>query len=206
MSSFKTELSEITALLKGIQKDLKEVKAMAAMNTENISNIYQTSSDLSRKFDEAINVTGIKVPVGSKKEKKTPSKKETKTSPKSKAVKTKTVTKKKKLHGNIMTYFRAKFMEDQTYFHSIMDEKEMETLFAKHEKDLKTKKGDKKLRAKVGVLYKSISNNNNKTKMSALRAMMDKENADHMKSQGVEAVKDETDGEGDSHSDSDHDE
>ena len=80
----------------------------------------------------------------------------------------------------------------------------METLFAKHEKDLKTKKGDKKLRAQVGFLYKSISNN--KIKMSALRAMMDKENADHVKSQGVEALKDETDGEGDSHSDSDHDE
>jgi len=204
-TSFKTELAEIMTLLKGLQKDVKEIKAQTAMSTENISNIYQTSSDLSRKFDEMVNVTGIKTPTGTKNEtKKTSGKKETKARPKSKAVKSKPIVKKKKLHGNIMTYFRSKFLADQTYFHSVMDPKETEELFEEHEKDLKAKKGDKKLKAQVGFLYKAISAN--KPKMNSLRNMMDKENSDHLKAQGVEAVKDETDGdEGDDDSDSDSD-
>lgn len=207
----KAEITEILTLLKGLSKRLEKVENQQAMSTETVSNIYQVSEDLSRKFDEMVNVTGIKHPVTSKKvsgkkEKKT---KQTIKSPsKSKAVKNKITSKGAKLHCNIMTYFRSKYLENQDYFSEIMDQKETDALFDEHEKDLKNKKGEKKLKAQVGILYKAVSKN--KTKMSALRTMMDKENAEHLKSQGKDAVKDTTDDEdeGDvsSESDSDHDE
>lgn len=215
MSSFKAELTEILALLKSNQKEIRELKATTAMSTENISNIHQTTADLSRKFDEMINVTGIKQPVAVAKTetKKASGKKPSsnagtpKPKTKSKATKSKTADKKKKLHGNIMTYFRSKFLSDQAYFNPVMNQEDTDALFAEHEKDLKSKKGDKKLKAQVGYLYKAISVD--KVKMNSLRNMMDKENNEHMKSEGVEASKDETDddeGDEDSDSDSDHDE
>jgi hypothetical protein len=214
MSSFKTELAEILSLLKSNQKEIREIKAKTAMSTENISNINQTTEDLSRKFDEMVNVTGIKQPVVSTKKetKKVPGKKASsnagtpKPQTKSKATKSKTVEKKKKLHGNIMTYFRSKYLSDQTYFHPVMNQGDTDALFVEHDKDLKSKKGDKKLKAQVGFLYKAISTD--KVKMIALRNMMEKENNEHMKSEGVEASKDDTEEEdsSDSESDSDNDE
>lgn len=204
--SFKSEIAEILTLLKSLRKEVNSLNGQVDMCTENNANIFQTVSDLSRKFDEMINVTGIGTPVVSKKsnENKTSSNKasQPKTSrSKSKAVKTKTSVAKKKLHGNIMTYFRSKFLADQSYFRSIMSEKEENTLFTEHEKDLKSKNGDKKIKAQVGILYKAISSNDEK--ISLLRSMMEKENDEHLKSQGVEAVSDETDGDESHGSDSD---
>jgi hypothetical protein len=214
MASFKTEVTEILSILKSIQKEILELKATTAMSTENISNIHQTTADLSRKFDEMINVTGIKQPVVPiKKETKKASEEKTsdlgtpkpKPKPKSKATKEKTAEKKKKKYGNIMTYFRSKFIIDPSYFYSVMNKEDTEALFTEHEKDLKSKKGDKKIKAQVLFLYKAISTD--KLKANAMRNMMDKENNEHLKSEGVEASKDETDeDEGDSESDSDHDE
>jgi hypothetical protein len=216
MTSFKSELTEIIALLKSNQKELRELKSTTAMSIENISNIYQTTADLSRKFDEMVNVTGIKQPV--KKENSNSSEQKSKSDPetprskskpetKSKATKSKTVEKKKKLHGNIMTYFRTKFLADQTYFYSVMKLEDTEALFTEHEKELKSKKGDKKLKAQVALLYKAISAD--KAKLNVMRNMMDKENNEHMKSEGAEASKDDTEDEDGSdsgvESDSEHD-
>ena len=233
--SLKAEIDEVLALLKGLKKEIKEIKDKQSMFTETISNIHQVTEDLSRKFDEMVNVVGVKTPVApkkapaaKKKETKADNDKESKddddddedddadddgevatsdakTRPKSKATKAKTTEKKKKKWANVMTYFRAKYMTDQKYFTNIMDEKESDALFAEHEKDLKSKKGEKKLKAQVGYLYKSI--NKNKPKMSALRAMMDKENNEHVKENGTTAVKDQTDEEEDEPgSESDQDE
>jgi hypothetical protein len=205
MSSFKAELEEVLKQIGALQKEVKSLSSQLSMKNETIANIHQTTMDLSRKLDEIVNVTGIKSPVTGKKEpKKEPKETGTPSSrPKSKAVKSKTVVKKKKLYGNIMTYFRSKYLADQAYFHTVMDEKETEALFAEHEKDLKGKKGDKKTKAQVGFLYKAISKN--KAKLNSLRTMMDKENSEHLKSQGTEAVKDSSDDEDDGNSGSDSD-
>ena len=222
--SIKAEIDEVLTLLKGLKKDVKEIKDKQAMFTETSSNILQISEDLSRKFDEMINVVGVKTPVTSKKTPAKPKKESkdyndeetkdgedvdvddedddgevnSKTSPKpprpkSKAVKEKSNEKKKKKYINIMTYFRAKYTVDQTYFNNIIDQKELDALFSEHEKDLKSKKGDKKLKAQVGHIYRAI--NKNKTKMATLRSMMDKENNEYIKETGTTAVKDQTDNE-----------
>jgi hypothetical protein len=217
MASFKTEINEVLTALKIIRNELRELKETTAMSTENISNIHQITSDLSRKLDEIVNVTGIKQPVVPvKKEPKKALEQKTsdlgtpkpkpKPKPRSKATKEKTVEKKKKKYGNIMTYFRSKFNTDPGYFYSVMNKEDTEALFTEHEKDLKSKKGDKKIKAQILLLYKAISSN--KVKENAMRNMMDKENDEHLKSEGVEASKDETDEEEESESgsDSDHDE
>jgi hypothetical protein len=218
MASFKTELNEILNLLKSNQKEILEIKATVAMSAENVSNIYQTTADLSRKIDEVINLTGIKQPLVAKKEPKTQAKKKPdnesesdvgtpkpkpKTKTVTKATKSKTIEKKNKLHGNIMTYFRTKFREDPTYFYSVLNEEETKELLIEYEKNLKTKKGDKKIGTQTDYIYRAIYTNPAKHK--ALRNLMDKENEEHFKSEGVEAVKDETDGDDDKKTDSDSD-
>ena len=215
--SMKSEIEEILGLLKGLKaeiakvvKDVKVSHEKQAMMTETIANIHQVSSDLARKFDEVVNVVGVKTPVAAKKpaaaakgkKEKSPDHDddgevdaEVKSPTKSKAAKPKTAAKPQKRHQNIMTFARKKYMEDPSYFNFIMSPDECESLFAEHAEDLASKAGEKKLKAQLGFLYGSISKN--KEKMQKLRDRMEKENSEHSNEKKVAAEKDHTDEEED---------
>ncbi len=212
----KSEIEEILALLKGLKaeiakigKDARVANEKQAMMTETIANIHQVSSDLARKFDEVVNVVGVKTPVAAKKPVAAKGKKEkppdqdddgevdaeVKSPTKSKAAKPKTSAKPQKRHQNIMTFARKKYMEDPSYFDFIMSPDECESLYAEHAEDLASKAGEKKLKAQLGFLYGSISKN--KEKMQKLRDRMEKENSEHSNEKKVAAEKDHTDEEED---------
>ena len=123
------------------------------MLVELIENINQRLSDMSKKFDEVLNI-------GLKKPKVNQSNKSTDELPKKK----KTVTKKEeskssepKLIKNIMTYFKVKYLEDQTAFNDILEENQAEALFKEHAEKLKNKKGDAKIKAQTSILYTNLT-------------------------------------------------
>jgi hypothetical protein len=215
--SMKSEIEEILALLKGLKaeiakigKDAKVANEKQAMMTETVANTHQICSDLARKFDEIVNVVGVKTPVVAKKPVAAKGKKEkppdqddddgevdveVKSTTKSKAAKPKTAKKTQKKYTNIMTYFRVKYVEDQNYFNFIMSAEECASLFEEHAEDLASKAGEKKLRAQIGFLYGAISKN--KERMQKLRDRMERENLDHINDKKVAAEKDQTDEEED---------
>lgn len=199
--SVKTELESIMKLLASIKAELDDVKGSQAASAETIANIHHTAENLSRKFDEVVNNVGTKQPVGALK--KAPAAKVKKDEDKdeddvradrptapSKPSKTK-APEPKKPHNNIMTFFRTKFVADQGYFDAVMSAQARTSLFAEHDEDLRTKVGDKKIKAQVAYLYKAISKN--KEKMEQVRGMMSAENDRHVAASGTVAARDNTD-------------
>lgn len=197
-----TEIAEIVTHLKFLKKEIADMKEQNSLNAETLANIHQVTEDSSRKIDEMLNVTGLKHPVISNKNSQKTKSSRKKSNP-SKAVKPKNTEKKKELHGNIYTYFKCKYKNNKDFILNIMNQKEIDALFKEHEKSLKNKKDDKMLTAQIKILYDAIRIN--KTNMKNLRAMKEKENFEHAKSQETEAVRDSSDGNS-SDSESDHDE
>lgn len=217
VQEFRSLLQEVKTLsqdLKNMARASGELKHTLAIQSEQISNIDQTTSDISRKFDALVVMQGCGVPVSAKKPPPAKGRKgkeadvddtgdvdgdiggERKTADKpAAAAKAAPKASKKKKYHNVMAFFRAKYMADPTFLNGVISTKECEALFEEHEKVLKPKKGEKKLVAQIGVLYKSI--NKNKEKIEVIRAMMEKENAEYAKETGAVAGKDQTDDEAD---------
>lgn len=158
LSDIVTSVTKHTKVLDDIQTDNKIL-------LEVINTIYQRVEDMSRKFDEVLNA-------GLKKPKLTPSKKDTDATeneeddeeepvPKKKAPK-KESAKSSKLIKNIMTYFKIKYTEDQTYFNEILEEKQAESLFAQYAEEINDKKGVNKIKTQATILYKNLNRNQKK--------------------------------------------
>ena len=206
---------EILSSLKEIKKSIKEVKESSKLSEENITDMYQIISDLSKKYDELFNIIGLKTPVGvnSKKksketekktkksneseEKKSNESEEKKCNLKSKAVKSKNEKEKKKLYSNILTYFKKKYLEDPSFVSSIIPLEEQNELFniEKNRKILDSKKGLSKLKSQAVLLYKYMPKGESRNKK--IRAMMEKENDEYSKRQDSDANKDESDSDSD---------
>lgn len=158
LSDIVTSVTKHTKVLDDIQTDNKIL-------LEVINTIYQRVEDMSRKFDEVLNA-------GLKKPKLTPSKKDTDATeneeddeeepvPKKKAPK-KESAKSSKLIKNIMTYFKIKYTEDQTYFNEILEEKQAESLFEQYAEEINDKKGVNKIKTQATILYKNLNRNQKK--------------------------------------------
>jgi hypothetical protein len=150
----KTLLNTIVSSLTKNTDVSTDVQSDTKMILELVNTIYQRVEDMSKKFDEVLN-GGVKKP------KITPPKKTatlTDVPKKKKVVVTKEETKTEpKLIKNIMTYFKVKYLEDQTVFDSILEESQADSLFAEHADELVDKKGAAKLKTQITVLYKNLT-------------------------------------------------
>jgi len=159
-SQFKSTLLNILCTVNTNKSVLDEVKNDNVMVIELLNSIYQTVEDMSKKFDEVLN-TGIKKP------KTAAPKKETAKSTKNKTTTTTVKTPRKKsantdapikIINNIMTYFKARYIEDGTIFDDILEENQAEAIFAENKADILAKKeGIERDRAKAIILYKNLT-------------------------------------------------
>lgn len=151
LNTIVSSVTKNTDVSTDVQSDIK-------MILELVNTIYQRVEDMSKKFDDVLNV-------GLKKPKITPPKKtitSTDVPKKKKVVVKKEETKEEtktepKLIKNIMTYFKVKYMEDQTIFDSILEESQAEALFEEHADELADKKGVAKLKTQTSLLYKNLT-------------------------------------------------
>jgi hypothetical protein len=138
------------------------------MVIELLSNIHQIVGDMSKKFDEVLNI-GLKkpriAPVNTKAKSK-PIKEESKSPPKKNAnsvVKTEPIVSTiNKNHSkpikNIMIYFKTKYQEDDTLFNDVLEENQANALFEQHKADIASKKeGAVRKKAKATLLYKTLT-------------------------------------------------
>jgi hypothetical protein len=138
------------------------------MVIELLNNIHQIVGDMSKKFDEVLNI-GLKkpriVPVKQNTKNK-PIKEESKSPPKKNAnsvVKTEPIVSTiNKNHSkpikNIMIYFKTKYQENDTLFNDVLEENQAKTLFEQHKADIASKKeGDVRKKAKATLLYKTLT-------------------------------------------------
>lgn len=161
--AFKNTLTDIISTLSKHESIIKDSQSGIKTNTELLNNIYERVEDMGKKLDFFINMGGH-----TKKPKPVPVKKNETAKPKKptkKSAETTETTENKssrKVIKNIMTYFKTRYTEDQNYFNDIFEEKQIEALFAEHEKDLNAKKGINKIKAQSNILYKSISDSQRK--------------------------------------------
>lgn len=167
----KSALSDIVSSVADNANVLADIQSDNKMTLELVNTIFQRVEDMSKKFDEVLN-SGIKKP------RITPKKIPTEeTTPKKKRV----VVKKEqtaepktdgKLIKNIMTYFKIKYIEDQKFFDSILEENQAKSIFAEHEEDWSNKTGDSKIKTQASLLYKNL----NKAQKKKIREKMMDEN------------------------------
>lgn len=171
-SQFKTTLSNIVTTVSNNQKVLDELKNDNSMVIELLNSIYQMTEDMSKKFDEVLNI-GIKKPSGSNtKNSNTDDKlKQTETpstaSSKSTIVKTKASDSKPevstgdeppKVIKNIMTFFKTRYVQNPNVFNDILEENQAEAIFAEQASEIASKKeGVQRNKFKATILYKKIS-------------------------------------------------
>ena len=149
---FKTSLSEIVSSISTNEKIIKEIQSDNKTVIEVVNNIYERVEDMSKKIDFVLNM-GCKKP------------KETNTKPtKAKADKPTDSKESKesdsgpsKIIRNIMTYFKTKYIADSTCFDDILEENQAQALFAEHEKDLSSKKGDAKIKSQSILLFRNLN-------------------------------------------------
>lgn len=147
----KTVLNTITKSVTDNPGISNDIQTETKMILELVNTIHQRVEDMSKKFDEVLNV-------GLKKPKVTPLKKTTSDLPKKKkSVNTEESKSEPKLIKNIMTYFKFKYLEDQTVFDDILEENQADALFEEHEDELRNKKGDAKIKAQTSILYKNLT-------------------------------------------------
>ena len=164
----KSVLNTITASVTGNNDVSSDIQTDTKMILELVNTIYQRVEDMSKKFDDVLNV-------GLKKPKITPPKKVTATElPKKKKppVSKDESNAEPKLIKNIMTYFKVKYLEDQTTFDDILEENQADALFEEHADELSEKKGDAKLKSQTSILYKNLT----KTQKKRIRERMMDEN------------------------------
>ena len=170
-SQFKSTLANIVCAVSTNKSVLDEVKSDNAMVIELLNTIYQRVEDMSKKFDEVLN-TGIKKPkaVAHKKETAKAAKIKTTTTTvetprKKSAVKVKASDAKAadtdapvKVIKNIMTFFKTRYIEDETTFDDILEENQAEAIFAENETEISDKKkGVQRDKAKATILYKNLT-------------------------------------------------
>ena len=170
-SQFKSTLANIVCAVSTNKSVLDEVKRDNAMVIELLNTIYQRVEDMSKKFDEVLN-TGIKKPkaVAPKKETAKAAKIKTTTTTvetprKKSAVKVKASDAKAadtdepvKVIKNIMTFFKTRYIEDETTFDDILEENQAEAIFAENETEISDKKkGVQRDKAKATILYKNLT-------------------------------------------------
>ncbi len=136
-------------VMKSIQKELKEIRTILAGVTDEqsttreiINLIHIKVSDLSCKVDEESSTINL-----------------VKTSNK----KIKSVSKslsKRSNRSNIMLYFKNKYVEHPEVFDEIIPADERDTVLAKFEKEIKSKKKSDVERYKSGIIYNEFIKNN----------------------------------------------
>jgi hypothetical protein len=163
--AFNNSLAEVITTLARHEAILKENQSDIKINKELLTSIYESLSDMSVKVDFFGNMNGGV----NKKPKAVPAKKsETDTAkkpPKKPTATEKTSTpivKSSKIITNIMTFFRTRYIEDQTYFDYIYEENQIKALFLEHAKDLDSKKGINKTKAQANLLYKKLTDSQRK--------------------------------------------
>lgn len=164
-AQFKTTLANIVSAINTNKQILDEIKSDNAMVVELVNTIYQRVEDMGKKFDDVLN-TGIKKPktAAPKKETKTnaddveptPRKKPTIMIKASEA--SAESTEPVKIIKNIMTFFKTRYIADNTVFDDILEENQAESIFAEHAEELESKKeGLARDKAKALILYKKTT-------------------------------------------------
>lgn len=153
---FNSALSEIAKTVSLNRKILDEIKKENATIEEVVNNIYQRTEDMSKKFDEVLNV-GLKKPSTKTVVKKTPVKKTLDVKKTKGKSKTEPVD-DTKLIKNIMTYFKTRYINDTSFFDAILEENQSDAIFAEHTEDIAAKKeGEVRLKFKSAILYKNLT-------------------------------------------------
>jgi hypothetical protein len=163
--AFKNSLNDVVTTLVKHESIIKDSQSDIKTCNELLNNICERVADISVKLDFFINMGGH-----SKKPKPLPVKTPeaaTTTATKKPTKKPASVTaepeaKSSKIIKNIMTYFKTRYTEDQTYFNDIFEENQIEALFVENEKDLSAKKGLNKTKAQANILYKNLSESQRK--------------------------------------------
>ena len=163
--AFKNSLNDVVATLAKHESIIKDSRSDIKTCNELLNNICERVADISVKLDFFINMGGH-----SKKPKPVPVKKPdvVATTTAKKPVKKSSSTtaapeaKSSKIIKNIMTYFKTRYLEDQTYFNDIFEENQIEALLVEHDKELSTKKGLIKTKAQSNILYKNLSDSQRK--------------------------------------------
>jgi hypothetical protein len=183
--------TEILNTLSNHKKILKELATTNAMLLETLQLIHQRVEDNGKKQDMWMNV-GITKPKQAEKAKKKPVKKTKKTEPvdipKKKAVKKQDETHtasteeeeaEAEAEGpvpignikNIMKYFKIRWVEDSSNFDDILEDKQAESLFREKKEEIAGKKSADREKAKISMLYKSLTDPQKKK----LRKLMNNE-------------------------------
>jgi hypothetical protein len=170
-NQFKTALSTIVTSVSNHQKILDELKTDNAMMIELLNTIYQMTEDMSKKFDEVLNI-GIKKPIGSnttknnsgaddKSKQQDPASTSASKSAgaKNKAAKPESTNDEPpKVIKNIMTFFKTRYVQNPNVFNDILDENQAESIFAEQATEIASKKeGVQRNKFKAAILYKKIS-------------------------------------------------
>jgi len=164
LKTLKAEIAKMVSVITDNHNVLKEVQSKSNAIDEVVGNIYEHIEDISKKLDFFINMGGHpkkpkavpkKADTDEAKTKKVPKKAKASSSTEAKAV--------PKVINNIMTYFKQRYIEDDTYFDEILEEKQAESLFKEHEKVISSKKDDAKQKAaKANLIYKNLTENQRK--------------------------------------------
>lgn len=153
---FNTALAKITKDIASNKHVIQELSQSNATVVELLNNIYARVEDMSKKFDEVLTI-GLKKPKQpskSAKSSKTSSKSDEKKTP----VKKKAKPTRSKPINNIMTYFKVRFAENNDVFSDILEENQYESVCEEHKEAINAKKeGPTRERAKITLLYKSIT-------------------------------------------------
>ena len=174
----KRSVAEVVSLVTSNTAVLGSLKDNDATIIELLNSIHQRVEDMSKKFDEVLNI-GLKKPrVVSKTSKPAIKSTESKTKspPKKKAnvattnLDVSTIIKvQDKPIKNVMTYFKTKYQEDDTLFNDILEENQSEAVFEQHKSDIASKKeGAPRKKTKATLLYKTLS----KSQKSKIRERM----------------------------------
>lgn len=174
----KRSVAEVVSVVTSNARVLSSLEGNDATAIELLNTIYQRVEDMSKKFDEVLNI-GLKKPrVVSKPTKPTvkPTESKTKSPPKKRAniatenvnVSTINAVPDKPIK-NVMTYFKAKYQEDDTVFNDVLEENQAEALFEQHKADIAAKKeGILRKKTKATLLYKTLT----KAQKSKIREKM----------------------------------
>jgi hypothetical protein len=180
--ALKTSLAEIVDIVNANKNVLDALKSDSAVMKELLHNIFQRVEDISMKFDETIN-SGLKKPkivpkkVPTKNE--TPAKKIASKSDKEEPSSAPPTLSNIKLIKNIMTYFKTRYIEDNSAFDDILEENQADSLFAEHAVDLNAKKeGANRNKAKATLLYQNMSSSQKKKIREKMMDEYDKANVD----------------------------
>jgi hypothetical protein len=147
--AFKNTLSEIISVVSCNEKIIKKLQCDNKKILEIVNNIYERSEDMSTKIDFVLNM-------GHKKPKET-TVKPTKSKPDKITDSKESDTGAPKIIKNIMTYFKTKYIADNTCFDDILEENQAQALYTEHEKDLSSKKGDMKIKSQSILLFRNLN-------------------------------------------------